>query len=428
MAGQLRCFVELHLTQYLSYLFFSQEDTSDAAYERRHRKPDNLEKKQRRLEKERLVRDRQKLKERIDQLRVADVRLLAPILNAREQQQKQTEGDVGAVSPGGVEQGGQKQQSMTMDASQTLAKLELLRSELLEEAHDTLKRYDALLLAPTETVTPMHLGKRRPGGDGGVADAGGEASSKAARSISVSGAFANKAGKSQTVNRAASFSAATKDKRAGKRKSQSPLDVKTKRLSAGATLPVSPQPFKPEDGTVRAENTYANIHARTSGGRFAPKSALAGTGGSTSKINTKGKWKAEGGQGKPPRKPRTSSTSKAKAAASGSKGAAGSTSAETADGKPKRVKIILNKRRKTAEGEEAASESTSLSSIVDESGGKMAVDVEEMEVDSTPQRAARSALTLEEAQALLAKAMEDDDDDDDEEIELEVKREDAGNI
>ena len=46
-----------------------QEDTSDAAYERRHRRPDNLEKKQRRMEKERLIKERQRLRDRIEQLK-----------------------------------------------------------------------------------------------------------------------------------------------------------------------------------------------------------------------------------------------------------------------------------------------------------------------------------------------------------------------
>lgn len=399
-----------------------------------------------------MVRDRQKLKERIDQLRVADARLLAPILNAREQQQKQSDGldtQVNAnaqsqtASPMGVDISSTHSHSASKsntayDASQNIAKLESLRAELLEEANDTLKRYDVLLAAPIDSTIPPHTGKRKFGDNGG--DDGHAEGSKPTRSISVSGAFATKGSASKSNSssqhggkRSAPASTLTKEKKARKRSSQSPLDVKTKRLSAGATLPVSPTPFKPEDGTVRAENTYANIHARTSGGRFAPKSALSGTGGSTSKINTKGKWKAEG-KIKPPKKVKSPSRANSRSVpvstTTGIK--ASPPSAAAIDGKPKRVKIILNKRKRANLADESASSSTSLSSIVD-SATIVDLDegLDEMEVDMTPQRAARAALTLEEAQALLAKAMEDDDDDDDDnddhEIELEVKREDNSN-
>ncbi|UZJ52059.1 hypothetical protein CBS101457_001379 [Exobasidium rhododendri] len=425
----------------------SEEDTSDAAYERRHRKPDNLEKKQRRLEKERLVRDRRKLKERIDQLKLADPRLLMPILTAREQQQRHTEGDaltpmLDTASPRGAEAAyGLGKQNMSAEAAQTLSKLELLRTELLEEAHDTLKRYDALLTVPTEAVPPIHATKRKAGENDTDE---GKGAGKSGRSISLSGAFANKkiAGGRKSASalqgKAASDLKVKRRNSAAAAKSDSPSA--SKRLSLAVEGPKSPLPFKPEDGTVRAENTYANIHARTSGGRFAPKSALSGEKGSTSKINTKGKVKPEGQVSQKKR----SSSKVLNAARARTKESVASASraiksmidtAPSSDTKPRRVKIVINKKDRGRTGAAGAtgasssslpSSSTTTTPFGDTNDAKEEDDDGEESTqivsDSTPQRAARSALTLEEAQALLAKAMEDDDDDD--EVEWEVKRED----
>jgi len=363
-----------------------------------------VEKKQRRLEKERLVKDRQKLKERIDQLRVADARLLVPILTAREQHQKSAiEGEevpVAAANSAGETEAGVKH-NLGTDPTQMMAKLELLRTELLEEAHETLKRYD-VLLAPTEALPATSWSGKRKAGDE-------EATSgmpKPVRSISVSGAFATKKGAAQGANRSASASTGRERKSKKITKSQSPSSGR-KRLSLGSSEPRDPKPFKPEDGPVRAENTYANIHARTSGGRFAPKAALSGTTGSTSKINTKGKWKKEGEP-----KVRKSRTSATKAESSKVNP---SSLIENGGSKPKRVKIILSKRQKANQGA-AASTSSSSTRVVE----AKEEEEEEEEVIPEPQRA---ALTLEEAQALLAKAMEDDDED--EEIEMQVKHEDS---
>lgn len=362
-----------------------------------------------------MVRDRQKLKERIDQLRVADARLLVPILTARELHQKQTEGEnvsitvaAPAASPGEGEIGGTKP-SLGIDAVQSMAKLELLRTELLEEAHETLKRYDALL-TPTEPTVPNLM--KRKASEGGA----DEADHKPVRSISLSGAFATKNG--QGTQRSASTS---KVKKSAKGSTASPAGTRAKRLSLVGTVSKEPQPFKPEDGTVRAENTYANIHARTSGGRFAPKSLLTGAGGSTSKINTKGKTKSEEGKPKPKRARSSAGSSKARTKITPNS----LIESVSNDNKPKRVKITFNQRKKASLGLEAGNSSST--STVDPSALKEDEEEEEEDVDdhTIPQRAARAALTLEEAQALLAKAMEDDDDEEDEEIKLEVKPEDG---
>lgn len=358
------------------------------------------------------MRDRQKLKERIDQLRVADARLLMPILTAREQHQKLVEGEstpgATAGSPAGENDAGIKP-NLGADAAQTMSKLEHLRTELLEEAHETLKRYD-VLLAPTETLpTTSGSGKRKAGDAAGDDPPGG--ASKPIRSISVSGAFATKkAGAAAQANRSASATT-PKEKKGKVSKSQSPSSSSKKRLSLGGVVPPKdPKPFKPEDGPVRAENTYANIHARTSGGRFAPKSALSGAAGSTSKINTKGKWKKE---------PKDGEASTKRSRSRPSKSGSSKADADSEGSKRKRVKIILSKRQKANQGA-AANASSSEANAVDTKPQEEEEEEEEEEVLPEPQRA---ALTLEEAQALLAKAMEDDDED--EEIEMQVKHEDS---
>lgn len=340
---------------------------------------------------------------------MADARLLVPILTAREQHQKSaTDGELVAVptaaaaaSPVSETEAGGKH-SLGVEAAQTMAKLELLRTELLEEANETLKRYD-VLLAPTEALPSASISGKRKAGD---EDATGSNVSKPIRSISVSGAFATKKGAVQGLNRSASASAGKERKNKKTTKSQSP-STSRKRLSLGSSEPRDPKPFKPEDGPVRAENTYANIHARTSGGRFAPKAALSGTTGSTSKINTKGKWKKEGET-----KVRKSRTSASKSDLP--KVHPNSLIENGGKAKPKRVKIILSKRQKA--NQSAGSTSSSSASVVE---AKEEEEEEEEEIIQEPQRA---ALTLEEAQALLAKAMEDDDED--EEIEMQVKHED----
>lgn len=104
------------------------EDTSDAAYERRHRKPEAAEKRQRKAEVDRLSRDRLKLLSRIEQLKSVEARLLQPIVVARDQVRAEVKAPTD-VSP-------------TKSLSQ---RTEDVRQELLEDAYDTLKRYDLLL-------------------------------------------------------------------------------------------------------------------------------------------------------------------------------------------------------------------------------------------------------------------------------------------
>ncbi|KAJ9475817.1 hypothetical protein PHBOTO_005883 [Pseudozyma hubeiensis] len=108
------------------------EDTSDAAYERRHRKPETAEKRQRKAEVDRLSKDRLKLLARIDQIKTAEARLLQSIVVARDQVR--------------AEANGQAEASSSESNSRPLSKrIEDVRKELLDDAYETLKRYDLLL-------------------------------------------------------------------------------------------------------------------------------------------------------------------------------------------------------------------------------------------------------------------------------------------
>ncbi|GAC94337.1 hypothetical protein PHSY_001908 [Pseudozyma hubeiensis SY62] len=108
------------------------EDTSDAAYERRHRKPETAEKRQRKAEVDRLSKDRLKLLTRIDQIKTAEARLLQSIVVARDQVRS--------------EANGQAEASLSEPNSRPLSKrIEDVRKELLDDAYETLKRYDLLL-------------------------------------------------------------------------------------------------------------------------------------------------------------------------------------------------------------------------------------------------------------------------------------------
>ncbi|ETS60316.1 hypothetical protein PaG_05510 [Moesziomyces aphidis] len=118
------------------------EDTSDAAYERRHRKPETAEKKQRKAEVDRLARDRQKLLARIDQIKNADARMLQPIVIARDQVRAEASAET------------QEHKHNSSPSRKPLHdRVEDLRRELLADAHDTLKRYD-LLLSTTDHAKP----------------------------------------------------------------------------------------------------------------------------------------------------------------------------------------------------------------------------------------------------------------------------------
>lgn len=109
------------------------EDTSDAAYERRHRKPETAELRQRKAEVDRLSRDRQKLLARIEQLKTVEGRMLQPIVIARDQVRAEASANDDGSKP------------TSADAKPLHERVEDVRQELLADAHETLKRYDLLL-------------------------------------------------------------------------------------------------------------------------------------------------------------------------------------------------------------------------------------------------------------------------------------------
>ncbi|CAE7219529.1 unnamed protein product [Rhizoctonia solani] len=92
-------------------------DSSDAMYERLHRKPEMLEKRQRRREKDKLEHERYKLKERVEQLRAMDLHHFRGLLSS----------------------------SHSTPGTESNHELESIRSELLAHADDLIRRYDVLL-------------------------------------------------------------------------------------------------------------------------------------------------------------------------------------------------------------------------------------------------------------------------------------------
>lgn len=454
----------------------SEEDTSDAAFERRHRKADNAEKRLRRWEKDNLRKDRQKIVDRIDRLKAADSRILAPILSAREDRQRLASGNNGSESSNG-----EPGLVIDTDSNEYQSKLEHLREELIEEHRVLLQRYDALLTVPTDEVpSEKVIGKRKKvHDDDGHYSAAEEADlfdkPSAKRSISVSGAFARKSS-AHGDSHAGASNAAIKPSNLRASSSTSSLpdsgtkkpntkyigrDLKAKKVNMEDRIP---KPFTEADGKVRAEHTYANIHARTSGGRFAPKNALAagtngGPIGSTSKINSKMGRVKSGQQGKKSSTSRKASTVKKepkevnaetsivtsanstpsrsnrprgrppKSPVLVSEGNAGASASDpnspAGTSRTRRVKLILRKggsndantgssASSTPQRRGTGSDIKQESSMIDLDGDEIMESDGEMDsILPTASTPARAALTIEEAQALLAKAMADGDDDDD---------------
>ncbi|SPC66567.1 uncharacterized protein UHOD_08708 [Ustilago sp. UG-2017b] len=126
------------------------EDTSDAAYERRHRKPESAEKRQRKAEVDRLSRDRQKLLSRIEQLKTAEARMLQPIVVARDQ-----------VRAEAAASNADEDHQPEAPLKPLHERIEDVRKELLADAYETLKRYD-LLLSTSNDAKPASSGPSAP--------------------------------------------------------------------------------------------------------------------------------------------------------------------------------------------------------------------------------------------------------------------------
>jgi hypothetical protein len=436
----------------------SEEDTSDAAFERRHRKADNMEKRLRKWEKENLVKERQKVVDRIELLRSANVHVFEPILQARQKTgEEEKSEDVAQIGSDDTH----------------LHTLERLRDDLVEQHRIVLRRYDALLAVPLEeNASSSVIGKRKAGANSTATQ---DANGKPRRVISFSGAFARKstanAATASTIKPSSSMSALTDEQP----KKPNTKYVKAHRLSLEEK---GSRPFLDADGKIRAENTYANIHARTNGGRFAPKSALGGAApsGPRSKVNTKtGRPKSQ--QGLPrsarraasssssttttsatpkledgeathvaqvplkrgPGRPRKDGTVTARRASNGEPSArrpgrsaqpqsAGneSESEGVTQGTPRtrRVKLTFNRNKGENSGDNShdsamlkpkrETEDVMMHDQADVSPSKREETDSEDETDaalSTSTTPARAALTLEQAQALFAQALADGDED-----------------
>ncbi|PWN51998.1 hypothetical protein IE53DRAFT_361131 [Violaceomyces palustris] len=308
----------------------NEEDTSDAEYERRHRRPDNLEKKQRRMEKERLVRDRQKLKERIEQLKSVDPRLLMPILTARDQSKASSSSQARDPLPRGSEAAlGLGKNNLSTDAAASLVRLENLRKELLDEAYETLARYDILLPSTSGAPSAEKRRKTTTVADETPQDSGQEDSEPTVRmgrqilkSVSlgsvtrkVTGASPARSSDRSTHSRPESgrfASGSTSRSTANSMREASPVRASPRRIVSkrgssnslnepkSGSQPVSTPEMKKvavshlinssgKKEIVYATPTHHNIHARTSGGRFAPKAAVIGLSPSTPSRPAKAK-------------------------------------------------------------------------------------------------------------------------------------------
>lgn len=317
--------------------FTNQEDTSDAAYEKRHRKPENLEKRERRQEKEKLVRDRAKLKERIEHLKVIDARMLTPIITAREHNRfgaaaaaaaaaSDTEGlstaslsHQGGASPRGILDASTSASSskphQSHSSSITLVRLEALRKELLAEAFENLRRYDTLL-----SGKPMGAAQRKKSHLTFV-DSGAEDSDAAPSPVPQSQSHSRPQQQSQPQVHAATSSLdavskparpqglsmtagaiALRASRAAKKAARLAeeegvgLDRSGSASSRSrhfATVSREVEEEEEEESSeddgrafrvIVPERIHPNIHARTSGGRFAKGSSSSGS----SKTSTSG--------------------------------------------------------------------------------------------------------------------------------------------
>ncbi|CEH18364.1 hypothetical protein CBOM_04772 [Ceraceosorus bombacis] len=534
----------------------SEEDMSDAAYERRHRRGDKLEKRQRRLEKEALIRDRQKLKERIDQLRSADARLLMPILHARERHTESraptppVEGSTVKTSANvGLSEG-------SSSATDTSSKLEHLRAELLGEALETLARYDTLLpelvttaaratppIAPA--AAPMEKrSNKRPATEEASASAAEDDESTDSRSAAATAAALQYAkNKARTAAATAARQRKARERREAAAREAAglpplhPTDAASsstassatssarvikstlKRLPSAAsaatrpTISLSRRKSAPETSTaasrartsqalarsvsavrqnraslpslkkpaVYAVKNHFNIHARTSGGRFAPKSALSGAGkaaplastpkkvaAATKQLVRSAKSASTASPEPPKRSPRTArrevsttSTSEERKASGSNRGIRGASGRfiepphsllayqqrqqanrtgpslselEAANKRPRRVKLILgpDKRAHGGDADEASHTKGKRRSFASRaSGSKLtqaaveALDEDgnsDVDVEVAP-AFVPAALTLEQAQALMEAAMAEagaDDDDDGGEMQIDL--------
>lgn len=277
------------------------------------------------------------------------------IVTVREQRQReqseQATSSAAASNPKHHALEGAAGSASSSSSQSNTARMEQLRRDLIEEANVMMQRYDALL-CESDAAEASLLGKRKKTAtyidDGASAstadDSDAVPSGSGARSLSgrgVSLRVKRSTNRGSPVPTSSAAKQQQQQQRSGLRASASTGSIidtgpakkpntkhrylstasspgegpgpgrrraqastPSRRASTGSGSVRSPsQPFSTTDGPVRAEHTYANIHARTSGGRFAPKKALAKldsksgppSAGSKSRINTKsGNTKGKG--------------------------------------------------------------------------------------------------------------------------------------
>lgn len=245
-----------------------QEDTSDAAYERLHRRPDNAEKKQRRMERERLMRNRQKLRDRMDQLRTADPRMLMPIVAVREQNLSPANA---AHHRGGEAAMGLGKHHMSAEASANLQKIEKLRKELIAETAESLARYDAVL-----NTTPTQIGEKHHNEESTSVPS----PASGPRVVDVVAKPKESAFIPVPKQHRPRTSASTPGQASPQLRKAKSVEAASPPATHGAHLVSSPPIAGPgvaassTEPDIRPEHQYRNIHARTTGGRFAPRASL----------------------------------------------------------------------------------------------------------------------------------------------------------
>ncbi|KDN52732.1 hypothetical protein K437DRAFT_272245 [Tilletiaria anomala UBC 951] len=308
----------------------AEEDTSDEAYERRHRKPDNAEKRVRKSEIDRVRIERDRLQLRLDQLRAIEAEKLLPILASRSTPAPAAT----AVAPAASTSDHSSTSARTGGSSES-AQLEELRKDLIQEAKQMLQRLDSLLALPPPfpdrpkasekrkvsgvfgnfTVAATGAGAQDPLSDVGPpagsrqtgrksTGRGGRASTvttsrggrvvgrkslpatmpshhsgkpsenakkgKSAVGTAVAGGMRPEATRAEKVRRAMTISAGRRSHNSGRNGSSTNVSKERVHI-AGREAVGSLLNNQGRVEQVFLEDGKPNIHARTSGGRFAPK-------------------------------------------------------------------------------------------------------------------------------------------------------------
>lgn len=207
------------------------------------------------MEKERLVRDRQKIRDRIEQYKMADVFQIMALHASRARPSS----SVGAPPQGGDEGSSTapNDHNMSTDAA------EMYRAALIEDATERLARYDALL---TEVVPSAQQNGKKEDAEPSTGLAKASSSTRATDHVET-----------PLRRKSQPSSTAVAGERASPRSTPIVRIRRPRASEPGPSTPSASSPVQagsPTVGEVKAELSRPNIHARTAGGRFAKKSAI----------------------------------------------------------------------------------------------------------------------------------------------------------